>query len=465
MVLWQHFNVHRVELWFPLIFIVNILLLSLFFMMRKRRGYFQDRLLRGDEADYANVVSELSEALTLTLDRQTLKYLLLEKLAVTMKVPRSALFLKEQPSSLRLVGCMKIDFSPSFEISLCGNLAVYLETISKPVSSVQIRQQLNKIPMPMGERRLLFHQDIFFWLPLISAGSLQGLLLLGAREADGDFRSQEERILVTLGQQAGIAAHNVYLIEEVESRRQELARAHQQLLMVREHERQQIARWLHDSVVQQLLGISYQLLVNLRQQTTNGGDKYAERNSILAFTLETAQQAILDVVRQLRQLIGELRPAGLEELGLAIALEGYVTRLKREGQRLGMPMIELDLDPDITSLPDTVAICLFCTAQESLRNALKHAGARKVKLSLFQKDGEIFFIIRDNGKGFQMPAHLSEFVWSEHFGLVGMAERIAWVGGHLTINSEPGDGTEIIVRIPLLSKEKNDGPDPCVISG
>ena len=97
--------------------------------------------------------------------------------------------------------------------------------------------------------------------------------------------------------------------------------------------------------------------------------------------LEGMRRELLDVVAQLRGIIGELRPAGLEELGLTNALEGCVARLTCEGGP-GMPQIEMGLDPVGKSLPQPVARCLFRVAQESLRNALKHAQAQHIWVSL-----------------------------------------------------------------------------------
>lgn len=430
-----------------------LIIILLFLFMPLHQGLWQliNWFWHGNEAVYAHVVGQLSESLALTLDRETLKHLLLDELAVTMRLLQLSLFLKDQNRDLALMGSVNFALDTSLRLPLSGNLIAYLETVTKPISASCLRQFLGNTPLQASESQLLSLPGVSFWLPLISAGTLQGLLVLGSRVPGVNFTPEDERILVTLSHQAGIAAHNVYLIEEVQTRRRELAKAHQQLLMVREQERQQIACWLHDSAVQQLLGLSYQL-AGLQRQVEDGF-----HDGLSTPTLEATRHGVLAVVRQLRQLIGELRPAGLAELGLTIALEGYVARLQREGRLRGMPCIELDLDRSIVSLPEPVAICLFRTAQEGIRNALKHADARRIDLSLFMNHDEVILNVHDDGKGFQMPTRLGELVWNEHFGLVGMSERIAWVGGHLTINSQPGSGTKIVVQIPLPSKEKTNG--------
>lgn len=269
----------------------------------------------------------------------------------------------------------------------------------------------------------------------------------------GDFfTAEDERILATVARQSGIAAHNVRLAEQVRAGRQELARAHQQLLVGREREQRRLAQELHDGAVQQLMGISYQIVEEGRERREG--------------RWEIIRREVLGVATQLRRLIGELRPAGLEELGLTAALEGYVARLEREGGP-EMPEIQLDLDESETALPEAVASCLFRAAQEALRNGLKHAQAKRITVSLrltppFPPDacpepsrrvggeqrGGAMLSVRDDGCGFRVPARLSELARGDHFGLVGVAERVTWAGGQLTIHSQPGAGTEVMVQIP-----------------
>ena len=223
-----------------------------------------------------------------------------------------------------------------------------------------------------------------------------------------------------------------------------------------EAERMHLARELHDSAVQQLLGISYQLIE--RPPRAVGAARELALDANLLLTLEDIRRAVLGVVSQLRSLIGELRPAGLEELGLTTALEGYVARLKREGGP-EMPRINVDLDQSGSALPQSVALCLFRSAQEALRNALKHAHAREISVHLHLLGDEAVLNVHDDGCGFQVPARLSELAQADHFGLVGIAERVAWVGGRLTIRSRPAAGTDVVVRVGLNEAGNNDGED------
>jgi signal transduction histidine kinase len=238
-------------------------------------------------------------------------------------------------------------------------------------------------------------------------------------------------------------------MEEVQAAQQELARAHQRALVECERDRRRLAHDLHDDVVQRLIGIHY--FAEQHQQGINGQELDARQVEVL----ETIRQEVLDVVRRLRRLIGTLRPAGLEELGLTAALEEHVRHLQHEAGST-MPVVEMNLDESKTNLAEPVAICLFRAAQEAIRNVLNHARARYLTLSLHLTPDTAMLNVCDDGCGFRVPARLSELARADHFGLVGIAERVAWVGGQVTIQSQPGAGTCISVHIPLKGTEQNN---------
>jgi PAS domain S-box-containing protein len=214
----------------------------------------------------------------------------------------------------------------------------------------------------------------------------------------------------------------------------ELTAVNRLLAESREQAQQHLARELHDGALQLLIGISYQLG---RRLTVQQDDE-----------LRAVRQSVLEVVGQLRALLGELRPAGLEELGLTAALEGYAARLQREAGPQA-PEIVIDLDPTGTDMPLPVARCLFRVAQEGLRNALHHARPQRIDLQLRLSAADATLTIRDDGCGFAVPSSLTALTQSNHFGLVGMAERVALAGGQLSIRSQIGRGTAVLVHLPL----------------
>ena len=254
---------------------------------------------------------------------------------------------------------------------------------------------------------------------------MHGLLVLGCKPGGVLFNGGEHQVWLIFAHQAGVAAHNLILTEDLQTSRKELARAHQQLLYAREEERHQLARELHDNTVQQLLGISYQVFT-LQYNLYGPQDDKLQNPVKFDPGLDELRQEILRVTAQIREMIGELRPAGLEEFGIGSVLESFVHKLQRQAGRAG-PQIEINIEQNDVDLSEPVRICLFRVSQEALRNTLKHAGARQIQLHLYHTENEMVLDISDDGCGFSIPERLSELTQSNHFGLVGMAERVAWV--------------------------------------
>jgi PAS domain S-box-containing protein len=205
-----------------------------------------------------------------------------------------------------------------------------------------------------------------------------------------------------------------------------------------EEERLRLARELHDGPVQDLLAVRYQLLTR--------PDRPAP---------PAIRERLLDVIGQLRGIIGELRPAGLDDFGLLTALEEYAAQLRRDLEP-GGPTILLNLDPGGQTLPSTVATCLFHVAQEALRNALTHARADQIRLTLGLDSGTVTVRVADDGTGFVVPPRLAALARRQHFGLIGLAERVEWAGGQLTIASAPGAGTIVTIQLPCWSEGVDD---------
>lgn len=413
-------------------------------------------ILYGHEISDAGLVERLSASLAHTLDQQTLRQLLVEGLPSAMGFSRVALFPKDKDQALLLLGNAGFDAREAllrgYRLPISGVLAKYLEQAAEPVTRDQLYQAVAGQQLQPEEQALLSLADAGLWLPLVSDGVLQGLLLIGIRQGDAFFTAADRRILSMVARHAGIAAHNLWLLESVRAKQEELTRMHRHLLIGNERERLRLARELHDSAVQQLLGVS-RLLEALKGKRRGG--RFSRIDSVEGLTLEDLRQEILKVVRQLRELSSELRPAWLRELGLTAALRSEIER-RRATEQVGMPHIELDLDESGTALPEPITICLFRVAQEALRNAAQHAQAHRVALSLRMQPDAAVLEVRDDGRGFRVPAYLSQLTQEGHFGLAGMVEQVEWLGGNLIVHSQPGSGTEITARVPLSNPEERD---------
>jgi signal transduction histidine kinase len=426
---------------------------ALFLLTRSTRLIHRlvDWVLYGGERSNFQLLAQLTDTLGLVLSREKLLDKLVDELISTLSLTGSALFLKEGEDEISLQRMAGFDWPAYYRLTLPGNgpLASYLVKTGPILETHAFRGKLFSRTLSPEEARLLGLKGVELWIPLVSGDGMHGLLLLGYKPDDYLLTEGNRQIWQVFARQAGVTAHNVLLTEVVQVSRNELARAHQQLLFSREEERRQIAREIHDNAVQQLLGMSYQI-VAIQQKCSRIAPTCLPTDGKLGPELEHLRQELLQTTSQLRDLIGDLRPAGLEEFGLASALEGFAHKLQRDLGDSG-PRIMLKLARNGVELPETQAICLFRVAQEAIRNALKHAQANHIYLHLDQSETEMVLSVIDDGCGFNVPVRLSEFTHSNHYGLVGISERVDWVNGHLWIHTAPGRGTEIMVRIPLNS--------------
>jgi signal transduction histidine kinase len=199
-------------------------------------------------------------------------------------------------------------------------------------------------------------------------------------------------------------------------------------------ERSRLARDLHDSVTQSIYSLT--LLAEAGQRMIKSSDfqQAKENQSRLG---EIAQQ----VLQEMRLLVYELRPQVLRSEGLLGALE---QRLEAVERRAGIDarMVE-DVKID---LPEDLEEELYHISMEALNNALKHANASEVVISLWAEEGSLAFEIKDNGQGFdQKLANIKGGM-----GFVSMDERVEKIGGELTIQSVPDAGTTVRVIMPLI---------------
>jgi signal transduction histidine kinase len=152
----------------------------------------------------------------------------------------------------------------------------------------------------------------------------------------------------------------------------------------------------------------------------------------------------------------ELRPTALDDFGLHTTLVNYVEEWS-ERSGVGVDFHSTGLDGK--RLPSPIETALYRVVQEGLTNVLKHAQARRVSLIIQSSLDQVLAILEDDGRGFDADAAISSRGPRGRLGLLGMRERVALVGGTLTIESTPGRGTTIFARIPLSAdgEEHSDG--------
>jgi signal transduction histidine kinase len=208
-----------------------------------------------------------------------------------------------------------------------------------------------------------------------------------------------------------------------------------------EAERTRLAHELHDGPLQGLIALTQRAEMAQRQVQR---DRKENAQSLLEELRLAGQQ----MAQELRRLIGALRPIYLEDLGFAPALEMLV----RQAAEHSDAQIHLDLPQTIYRLGPQVELGAYRIVQEALNNALQHAEAQHITVQVEPEAETLALTIADDGVGFAFPAKPDELTRDGHFGLIGMLERAAQLGGTLRVDTAPGQGTQIRVRLPAQPK-------------
>lgn len=425
--------------------LLNMTLLLMLSLLYTGMRHLADWVLYGGEINYLKIQEELSAAFSLALDKKTLQQLLLQELPTMLYLEGAMLFLCNEKDVLYLAGIegfSKLEEDTPIQLTY-RPLIAYLENEASPMPAQTLARMFAKEIKEPTQRFLFSMNTVSYWMPLISGRRIQGILLLGTRKSGDYLTANDIYLLKTLVHSTGIAANNIRLIEQAAQYQQDLIKAQQQIAINREQDQRRIAYELHDNTIQQIIGINFQLAELQRHQ----------QNEIQQEKIDQIRTELLNVSVELRRIISELCPAGLTELGLTHALQGYLARLKRTNS-MKLPVIESNLTEGTLDIdiPEPIAICLFRVSQEAIQNVIKHAYATAILLNLQMTHEEITLTIRDNGCGFKVPRPLTTLVQEEHYGLVSMSERVHWSKGTFSVDSAPGIGTVIEVVIPMAGR-------------
>jgi signal transduction histidine kinase len=224
-------------------------------------------------------------------------------------------------------------------------------------------------------------------------------------------------------------------IEASENLTLALRAANMRLMTEREEERKALARDLHDLVIQDLLSFNYRL-----EEAQNGKPPGVLRQELISI-----REGIREVVGDLRQLCSDLRPPTIDSFGLPAALHS----LGQEwSERCGIE-IQLDIDPDLGRLPEPIELSVFRIVQEGLNNIRKHAAAGCARLCLQRTPtANLRLRLSDDGHGLARVPDLASLSARKHFGLLGISERVALLGGTMKIEQPPSGGVALEIEIP-----------------
>jgi signal transduction histidine kinase len=210
-----------------------------------------------------------------------------------------------------------------------------------------------------------------------------------------------------------------------------------QVTRVQEEERKHLARELHDTTVQTMVALIYQL-----DNFFAGKPKLTEgETDRLRVIYKTLQRGVEEV----RRFSRDLRPPVLDDLGLVPGLQWLAGELKK--------VYNVDITVETTGeekrLPPEIELALFRIIQEALRNAAKHAMVKAASLSIAYLPEKIEVNVIDSGEGFDLPEKISSLPRDGKLGLAGIAERLQLLGGKMEIHTGKGRGTSVYVEIPL----------------
>ncbi|MGC9399691.1 MAG: ATP-binding cassette domain-containing protein [Anaerolineae bacterium] len=225
-------------------------------------------------------------------------------------------------------------------------------------------------------------------------------------------------------------------IKALDSANVSLQDAQRRLLTEREQERKRLAREIHDQVIQDLLIVNYQLE---DAEACEGITPELQRR------LAQVRSDIRALVEDLRHICGNLRPPTIDSLGLGAALQSYTQDWT---ERTGIA-VDLELEDSVGRLPEPIELSIFRIVQEGLSNVRKHASARRVHISLLPISPRTLMLsIADDGQGLAEDFDLSTLSERGHYGLLGISERVALLGGRLKLQNRAEGGVLIQVEIP-----------------
>lgn len=387
------------------------------------------------QAARAGTLARIAARLNKQLDLDAVIHAVCEEAINTFKVSQAMMSLYDKKRDLLVyAGGVNIpsEYAAIMESITRSRFDDFLQAMG-PIMVVPDIQSLPEVP----NAEFISHVDVrtVVTAAMLRDQELIGVLAVGVNGHVREFDKDELTLLKAISDQAAQAIANALLLKAANEQHEQLRALSTKLVEAQEMERQALTTELHDRAGQNLTGLS----INLQNMRALLSDETAET---IAMKFDDAQALVEHITRQIRDIMAELHPPELEDYGLAVALETYAERAASRGN------LELIADlPDLAPppLPSDVLIALFRAAQEAISNALKHAHATQLEVSLQERDGSIRLRVEDDGWGFE-PDSASKKE-AQTWGLKIMRERIESIGGKVQIESEPGEGTRVIFEI------------------
>lgn len=291
-------------------------------------------------------------------------------------------------------------------------------------------------------------------VPLILHDQVVGVVQVLNKKA-GEFTQRDIDLMTSIASYAAIAIENARLYETLEAE-------HNRSIAAEQETRKKLASDLHDGPTQLVAAI----MMNLDFAT-----KALERDpSLLPQTFVEMQTLASRASHQMRTLLFELRPLVLETQGLGAALQVFLDRRQQDIGQNKKPTLKLNIETDspggdIARQDGKIETTIFAIVQETVNNAIKHAKADTITIDLEETPLGIYTVIADDGDGFDVDAVMKSYETRGSLGMLNIKERAESIGGKLSIESEPGNGTRITIYLPTEDDEKAKQFKRTVITG
>ncbi len=270
-----------------------------------------------------------------------------------------------------------------------------------------------------------------YWsIPFSSNGRLAGLIQFGFRTAYR-WLPRELDLLNAFAERCLRGAERTRLMEELAAREQQVRSLAAHLLQAEEAERHRLSRELHDEAGQSMLFLRLHLEMIEKSAPPELRQKLAEARGVTE-----------RIIAEVRRIIAALTPLAVEELGLDAAIRHLSARFRK----LNAIKLRLRLAANGMRLPREAEITIYRIVQECYQNIAKHSGASHVNLLMRSTDRLLELNVADDGVGFEVERAMAQ---AKSFGLNGMRERVALLGGSLEITSTPGHGARVSMRLPI----------------
>jgi signal transduction histidine kinase len=372
----------------------------------------------GTPIDHSTLLVEYGRKMTAAPDRQALARLLTAELPRVLQVGKAVLLMPERHHLVAVDGD-----DLRLPVSHAAVRWVASGGEAQGAGRGRLRELVQQGPSALDWTRV--------WVPLMRGVDLRGLWLLGPRAGSLRYSPQDLRWLTAVGRQAAVVLDAIHYAEQERRAASEIRALYRQVVETREVERGRLSRELHDGVLQDLCAITR----DLKALEAQPG---AEAVYFAGLVTRSG-----DSVSALRAICHNLRPPLLQH-DLASALKALVEELD---VRSSAP-VYIEVPAENLQLPDDVALAMFRITQEALNNAIRHADASEIAVRLTQYPDRLRLTVTDDGRGIKGGAEPARFVAHGHYGLAGMRERAAMIGGKLDVQTAVDYGTVVILELP-----------------